>query len=162
MVEGTGIWLNNSMAYCTFFPAGNPMDALPGHRKHASMSPTFVLRDGRPWATLGVPGGHTIPQAVAQIAIDLIDFRMGVQEAIDAPRIAFAEPDVLLVDRRISKEVRDELAALGHNVTETDGVGLPHALRIEYDDQGSPLRFVGAANSRGIGQAIALQVQIEQ
>ncbi|MDA1097314.1 MAG: gamma-glutamyltransferase, partial [Chloroflexi bacterium] len=60
LVEGAGIWLNNSMAYSTFFPAGNPMDALPGRRKHSSMSPTIILRDGRPWAAFGTPGGHTI------------------------------------------------------------------------------------------------------
>lgn len=156
MVPGTGIWLNNSMAYCTFFPAGNPMDALPGHRKHASMSPALILRDGRVRAAIGSPGGHTIPQVVAQLAIDLIDFDMPVQEALDAPRIAFMDPDLLLVDRRIPQEVRNGLAGLGHHLRETEGVGLTHALQIEYDSSGKPTHFVGAAERRGIGKATAL------
>jgi gamma-glutamyltranspeptidase / glutathione hydrolase len=158
MVEGTGIWLNNSMAYCTFVPAGNPMDALPGNRKHSSKSPTIILKDGRPWVAIGTPGGHTIPQSIAQMVINLIDFKMDLQEAIDTPRIAFAEPDALLVDGRISAEIQHELEALGHNVRRTSGIGLPHALRIEYDHDGHPSHFVGAADSRGIGKAVGLNV----
>ena len=158
MVEGAGFWLNNSMAYCTFFPAGNPMDALPGNRKHSSKSPTLILKDGRPWAAIGTPGGHTIPQTVAQMVINLIDFEMDIQEAIDTPRVAFAEPDVLLVDRRISEQIQLELESFGHAVRPTSGIGLPHALRIEYDAEGNPSRFVGAADSRGVGKAVGLDV----
>lgn len=157
MVEGAGVWLNNSMAYSTFFPAGNPMDALPGSRKHSSMSPTIILRDGRPWAAIGTPGGHTIQQSVAQMVINLIDFEMAIQEALDVPRVAFAEPNVLLVDRRVPQEIRDDLAAMGHNVRETDGVGLPHGLRIQYDTSGNVSSFIGAADGRGIGKAIGLE-----
>ncbi len=66
MAEGTGIWLNNSLAYCTFEPEGNPMDAHPGRRKLSSDAPSLVFKDGKPWVALGTPGGHTITQAVAQ------------------------------------------------------------------------------------------------
>ncbi len=156
LVDEAGIWLNNSMAYSTFEPKGNPMDATPGNRKHSSKSPTIIMQDGRPWAAIGSPGGHTIPQTVAQLAINLIDFEMDVQTAIDTPRVAFAEPDLLLVDERIPAQVRAELEAMGHNVRATRGIGLPHALRIEYDADGRPTRFVGAADSRGVGTAIGL------
>ena len=159
LVEGAGVWLNNSMAYCTFFPAGNPMDALPGHRKHSSKSPTIILKNGRPWAAIGTPGGHTIPQSVAQMVINLIDFRMEIQEALDTPRVAFAEPDVLLVDARVPNEVRAELTDLGHQIRETSGIGLPHGLRLEYGPDGRISHFVGAADSRGVGRAIGLNVQ---
>ena len=158
MPEGTGIWLNNSLAYCTFDPPGNPMDALPGNRKHSSKSPTIILKNGRPWAAIGTPGGHTIPQSIAQMAINLIDFEMDLQAAIDAPRIAFAAPNVLQVDGRISTEIQHELEALGHNIEGKKGIGLPHALRIEYDDDGNPSVFVGAAASRGVGKAIGLKI----
>lgn len=159
MVEDAGIWLNNSMAYCTFYPPGNPMDALPGNRKHSSKSPTLILRDGRPVAAIGTPGGHTIPQSVAQMALNLIDFEMSLQDAIDTPRIAFAEPNVLLVDRRIPEDVRRELTAMGHEVRETGGIGLPHALRVEYDDAGRVSGYVGAASSDGVGTAVGLRVE---
>lgn len=158
MVDGAGIWLNNSMAYSTFFPAGNPMDALPGSRKHSSMSPTIILRDGRPWAAIGTPGGHTIQQSVAQMVVNLIDFEMAVQEAFDVPRVAFDEPDVLLVDSRVPEQIRDELATMGHNVRNRERIGLPHGLRIQYDASGDISSFIGAADSRGIGKAIGLRV----
>ena len=51
-----------------------------------------------------------------------------------------------------------ELEALGHNVRPTRGIGLPHALRIEYDTDGHPSRFIGAADSRGVGTAVGLAV----
>ncbi len=56
MVPGTGIWLNNSLAYCTFEPKGNPMDAHAGRRKLSGDCPTLVMRDGRPWADRSPPG----------------------------------------------------------------------------------------------------------
>ena len=156
LVEEAGFWLNNSMAYSTYEPKGNPMDATPGNRKHSSKSPTIIMKDGRPWAAIGSPGGHTIPQTVAQLAINLIDFEMDLQTAVDTPRVAFAEPDLLLVDERIPEQVRAELEAMGHNVRSTRGIGLPHVLRIEYDADGRPTRFIGAADSRGVGTAVGL------
>ena len=156
LVEDAGIWLNNSMAYSTYEPKGNPMDATPGNRKHSSKSPTIIMRDDRPWAAIGSPGGHTIPQTVAQLAINLIDFEMDVQTAVDAGRVAFAEPDVLLVEERIPESVHAELEALGHHVRSTRRIGLAHALRIEYDADGHPTRFVGGADNRGVGTAVGL------
>jgi len=156
MVEGTGIWLNNSLAYSTFEPKGNPMDALPGNRKHASMTPTMIMKDGKPWVAVGTPGGHTIPQSVPQMVLNLIDFEMDIQAAIDAGRVAFGQPDTLQVGERVPEEVRKDLEAMGHNIRARGGIGLAHALRIEYDDEGKPIRFIGAADSRGIGVAMGI------
>ncbi len=158
-VEDAGIWLNNSMAYSTYEPKGNPMDATAGNRKHSSKSPTLIMKDGRPWAAIGSPGGHTIPQTVAQLAINLIDFEMDPQAAVDTGRVAFAEPDVLLVEERVPEAVRQELAGLGHNVRATGRIGLAHALRIDYDADGRPTRFVGAADNRGVGTAVGLDAE---
>lgn len=54
----------------------------------------FYVRDGKPWIALGSPGGHTIVQTVPQIVMNMIDFRMDVQQAIAAPRLSFVEPDI--------------------------------------------------------------------
>jgi gamma-glutamyltranspeptidase/glutathione hydrolase len=62
MPEGTGIWLNNSLSFCTFEPKGNPMDAHAGHRKLSGDCPTIIMKDGKPWVAVGTPGGHTIGQ----------------------------------------------------------------------------------------------------
>lgn len=152
MAEGTGIWLNNSLAYCTFEPKGNPMDAHPGRRKLSSDSPAFVLRDGRPWIALGTPGGHTITQAVAQMIMNAVDFGMDIQDAIAAPRIAFVDPATLVVEEPISSSIRDQMSAAGHEIT-VRNIGNAHGLSIEYDENGTPVRFLGGNDQRGTGLA---------
>jgi gamma-glutamyltranspeptidase / glutathione hydrolase len=154
MPKGTGIWLNNSLAYCTFEPKGNPMDAHAGHRKLSGDCPTIILKQGRPWAALGTPGGHTIGQTVPQIIMNLIDFDMNIQEAITAPRISFVEPDLIFVEGRIPEQVRSLLKAKGHNIKVTKGLGNAHGLILEYDDEGRLIRFLGGADVRGQGQAL--------
>ncbi len=155
MPEGTGIWLNNSLAYCTFEPRGNPMDAHPGRRKLSSDSPSFVLRDGRPWVALGTPGGHTITQTVAQMIINVVDFDMDIQAAIAAPRIAFNVPNHLDVEETVPQRIRDLLTARGHQIR-IRSLGNAHGLAIEYDDSGKPARFTGGSDPRGKGLAKGL------
>ena len=152
MPEGTGIWLNNSLAYCTFEPKGNPMDAHAGHRKCSGDCPTLVFKDGRPWIALGTPGGHTIGQTVPQMIMNLLDFGMDIQQAIAAPRISFIEPNFLAVERGIPDDVKAELEQMGHRIRES-GLGNAHGLTIVYNNEGKPVHFIGGADPRGSGQA---------
>ena len=159
MPEGTGIWLNNSLSFCTFEPEGNPMDAHPGHRKLSGDCPTIIMRDGKPWAALGTPGGHTIGQIVPQMVMNLIDFRMDIQEALAAPRVSFAEPDGILLEEGISPEVIERLEAVGHKIKilmKPGGLGNAHGLTIAYGKDGKPAKFFGAADPRGAGLAKGL------
>jgi gamma-glutamyltranspeptidase / glutathione hydrolase len=153
MPEGTGIWLNDSLAYCTFEPKGNPMDAHPGRHKLSGDCPTIILRNGRAWAALGSPGGHTIGQTVPQMVMNLIDFGMSIEEALASPRISFVEPDVLAVEEGIPAGVRDALKALGHNVRVVRALGNAHGLTLQYDSEGKPVKFHGASDPRGAGVA---------
>jgi len=153
MVPGTGIWLNNSMAYCTFEPKGNPMDAFPGRRKLAGFCPMLVFKEGRPWIAVGSPGGHTIVQTVPQIVMNMVDFRMDVQLAIAAQRLSFVDPNVIALDEGIPEKTRQALSALGHQL-KTQRLGNAHGLTIEYDAQGKPSRFTGASDPRGEGAAM--------
>jgi gamma-glutamyltranspeptidase/glutathione hydrolase len=153
MVPRTGIWLNDSLAYCTFEPKGNPMDAHAGRRKLSGDCPTIIMKNGRPWAALGTPGGHTIGQTVPQIVMNLIDFGMGIGAAISAPRVSFVEPSALAVEQGIPQAVRDALAAMGHQVRPVRALGNAHGLTIEYGRDGKPVRFLGAADPRGSGLA---------
>lgn len=153
MPEGTGIWLNNSLAYCTFLPPGNPMDAHPGRRKLSGDVPLFVLRDGKPWMAIGTPGGHTIPQTVPQMVMNVLDFGMNIQEAISAPRIAFMEPDFLVVEDALPWPVGDSLREKGHSVIRTRGLGNAHGLMIEWGEDGKPVSFTGGSDPRGGGLA---------
>ncbi|MDH4107977.1 MAG: gamma-glutamyltransferase [Gammaproteobacteria bacterium] len=154
MPAGTGFWLNNSLRYCTFEPAGNPMDAHPGRRKLSSDAPAIIFRDGRPVIAIGTPGGHTITQAIAQMIMNMLDHGMSVNDAIAAPRIAFLEPNTLIVEEAIPQAIRDRLAAMGHQL-QVGTIGNANGLAIEYGEDGSP-RFTGATDPRGAGLASGL------
>jgi gamma-glutamyltranspeptidase/glutathione hydrolase len=156
MPSGTGIWLNNSLAYCTFEPKGNAMDAHAGRRKLSGDCPTIIVRKGKPWAALGTPGGHTIGQTVPQMVMNMIDFGLNIQEALAAPRLSFVEPDIIAVEEDIPENVRNILIKMGHKirvVRKPGGLGNAHGLTIEYDDDGKPMRFIGGSDPRGNGLA---------
>jgi gamma-glutamyltranspeptidase/glutathione hydrolase len=154
MPRGTGIWLNNSLAYSTFEPKGNPMDAHPGRRKLSGDVPLFVVDgEGRPLVALGTPGGHTIGQTIPQIVMSILDFGMDIQAAVSAPRVSFAEPDVLLVEEAIPQEVRAALERRGHHLRARGGIGNAHGLIIRWGSDGMPEAFTGGADPRGAGLA---------
>ncbi len=153
MPEGTGIWLNNSLYYCTFEPKGNPMDAHAGHRKLSGDCPTIIFKEGKPWVALGTPGGHAIGQTIPQMVMNLIDFKMNIRQALAAPRISFIEPDFLSVESGVSESVREALSLMGHNIRVSGGLGNAHALAILYDAKGRPRSFKGASDPRGQGLA---------
>jgi gamma-glutamyltranspeptidase/glutathione hydrolase len=155
MPEGTGIWLNDAIAWSRFEPAGNVFDVYPGRQSLYALCPTLVMSDGRPYVAIGTPGGRTIPQTTPQMLTNMIDFGMDVQQAISAPRISFAQPNALVVEPGIPQPVRSELSARGHNVRLDElGLGNAHGLTIEeYDGQGRPVRFTGGSDPRGEGAA---------
>ena len=153
LAKGTGIWLNDSLSYSTFEPKGNPMDVFPSRRKLAGFCPVLVMHEGKPWIAIGTPGGHTIVQTVPQMVMNLIDFRMDIQQAIAAPRLSFAEPNQIGVDEGVPEAVRNDLKARGHNIS-VRSLGNAHGLTIEYDASGKAVRFTGGADPRGEGAAI--------
>jgi gamma-glutamyltranspeptidase/glutathione hydrolase len=154
MPEGTGIWLNDAIAWSRFDPPGNVFDVFPGRQSLYALCPTIVMSDGKPYIALGTPGGRTIPQTTPQMLTNLIDFGMDIQQAISAPRISFASPNALVVENSIPQSVRNELSARGHNVRVDDlGLGNAHGLTIEYDSEGRPVRFTGGSDPRGEGAA---------
>ena len=96
VAKGTGFLLNNEMHDFNLNPGvtgtngmiGTPPNLIaPGKRMLSSMSPTLVLREGRPFLMTGSPGGRTIINTVLQVIVNAIDFGMDVQAAVDEPRI---------------------------------------------------------------------------
>ena len=153
MPKGTGIWLNNSLAYSTYEPKGNPMDAIPGQRKLSGDCPTIIIKDGKPWAAIGTPGGHTIGQTVPQIIMNLIDFGMNINDAIQAPRISFVEPNDLVLEAGITDTIIANLNAKGHQSRVVKSIGNAHGLTLIYNEQGEFMGYEGAADNRGEGKA---------
>jgi len=129
MPEGTGIWLNNSLAYSTFEPAGNPMDAFPGRRKLSGDVPLFVVdARGRPVVAVGTPGGHTIGQTIPQVVMNHLDFGMDIEAAIAAPRVSFVEPNIMVLEEALSAEVIQGMKDMGHDVRVSRALGNAHGL----------------------------------
>ena len=94
-VPGYGFLLNNELTDFNFAPSadaatGNPgaNDVAPGKRPRSSMAPTMLFRNGRLVAAYGSPGGATIINSVLNVTLNLIDHGMGMQQAIDAPRLS--------------------------------------------------------------------------
>ena len=157
MPEGTGLWLNDQLAWSRFEPEGTVFDVYPGRQTLYALCPTIVLRDGRPVVALGTPGGRTIPQTTTQMITNVETFGMDIQSAISAPRFSFVIPDLLGVEPQIPTGVRAALEALGHNLyVDEFGFGNAHGLAMEYGREGKPNRFTGGADPRGEGAASGL------
>ena len=113
--EGTGFLLNDEMEDFTLDPAS--ANAVAGGKVPLScMSPTFILKDGKPFAVLGSPGGIRIISSVAQVISKLIDHKMTLEDAINSPRIGDDQTDLVIYESRIPEETIDALRKLGHPV----------------------------------------------
>jgi gamma-glutamyltranspeptidase / glutathione hydrolase len=131
VADGTGVLLNNELDDFTAAPgAANAFGLVgfeanlpgPGKRPLSSMSPTIVLKDGKPVLVTGTPGGSRIISAVAQVIINTIDYRMNAAAAVAAPRVHHQWlPDDVRAERGFSQEVLDALKAKGHKVIYTLG-----------------------------------------
>ncbi len=114
-VDGWGFLLDNQLHDFSIeeWEANAPE---PGKRPRSSMTPTVLLRDGKPVAALGSPGGEAIVSTVAQIICDLVDFGMPVDEAINLPRIYQNCTGPLVVEGGHAESTLSGLEALGHTL----------------------------------------------
>ncbi|MGE3539565.1 MAG: gamma-glutamyltransferase [Candidatus Tectimicrobiota bacterium] len=112
----TGICLQNRGAGFVADPH-HPNVLAPGKRPFHTIIPAMILKDGQPWLCYGVMGGDMQAQGHAQVAINMLDFGMNVQEAIEAPRYRIMGGRLVALERAIPHAVRDELAAMGHMLT---------------------------------------------
>lgn len=127
MAPGHGFFLNDEMDDFTSKPGapnlfgliqGKANDIEPGKRPLSSMAPTLILRNGKVKLVLGSPGGSRIITIVLQVALNLIDFGMQPQEAVDAPRIHHQWlPDVVYYERGgLSPDTLHLLEAMGYRM----------------------------------------------
>ena len=157
VAEGTGVLLNNELDDFTAAPGASNAFGLvgfeanlpgPGKRPLSSMSPTIVLKDGKPVLVTGSPGGSRIISAVLQVVIDVIDYKMDVAAAVAAPRVHHQwMPDEVRVERGFSDEVLAELKAKGHKVIEPLGQTSVNSIAV------TPNGLLGAPDPRTRGAA---------
>jgi gamma-glutamyltranspeptidase/glutathione hydrolase len=118
VVPGTGVTLNNAMYGLN--PEPGHANSIDGRKRRIqNVCPTILLRGGEPFLAVGAPGGRNIPVAVLQVILHVVDFGMGIQEAIEAPRCT-RETGRLFIDSRFQPSVRDRLTSMGHDVDWVD------------------------------------------
>jgi gamma-glutamyltranspeptidase/glutathione hydrolase len=99
------------------------------------MTPTILLKDGKLFMTIGAPGGSRISTAVLQVILNVIDFGMNIQDAIDAPRVHHQwQPDRLSLERGISPDTVALLKGRGYEVDYSPGVVLAQTAGIVSAD----------------------------
>ncbi|MGY8680774.1 gamma-glutamyltransferase [Bradyrhizobium sp. UFLA05-153] len=131
VADGTGVLLNNELDdFTAAVGASNAYGLVgyeanlpgPGKRPLSSMSPTIVLKDGKPVLVTGSPGGSRIISTVLQVIVNVLDYHMDVAAAVAAPRLHHQWlPDEVRVERGFSDDVLFELKAMGHLVVEPMG-----------------------------------------
>jgi gamma-glutamyltranspeptidase / glutathione hydrolase len=128
-VPGAGFLLNDEMDDFAAKPGtpnlfglvqGEKNAIAPGKRPLSSMTPTIILKDGKVFMVLGAPGGAAIISAMLQVIVNVIDFHMNVQEAVNFPRIHYQwKPDLVQIERGVSPDTIAALKRMGYHIADS-------------------------------------------
>lgn len=154
VVAGAGFLLNNEMDDFSVKPGvpnmygalGAEANAIvPGKRMLSSMTPTIVLKNGKPYIVVGTPGGTTIPTSVFQSIVNVIDFGMNAEDAVNKPKFHHQwQPDVIEIEAGMSAQVLEKLRAIGYKIEPPGQIGRTEMI-IVHDDG----TIEAAADTRG-------------
>ena len=147
VVPGTGFVLQNRGAGFTL-EDGHPNQVAPGKRPFHTLIPGFLTRDGRPLAAFGVMGGSMQPQGHVQVLLNMVDFGMDPQEAIDAARFRHRGGTRVAIEN-VTPGLKAQLEAMGHEVTEWENVAFGGGQMVLKLDRG----WAGASDGRKDGMA---------
>jgi gamma-glutamyltranspeptidase/glutathione hydrolase len=159
VADGTGVLLNNELDDFSAKPGASNAFGLvgfsanlpgPGKRPLSSMTPTIVLKDGKPALVTGAPGGSRIISAVLQVIVNVIDFHMPIAEAVSAPRLHHQwQPDEVAAEPDFPPDLLDALKARGHTIVMMRPGTSANSIEI------TPAGYVGAADTRTRGALAA-------
>jgi gamma-glutamyltranspeptidase/glutathione hydrolase len=141
VVRGAGFLLNNEMTDFNPRPGittrtgvigTEPNRIAPGKRMLSSMSPTILVKEGKPILVTGSPGGRTIINTVLNVIVNFVDYEMSIEEAVTAPRYHQQWfPDRIQIEERMeekSKAIVEELQKRGHTVMKIPRQGDAHSI----------------------------------
>jgi gamma-glutamyltranspeptidase/glutathione hydrolase len=161
IADGTGVLLNNELDDFTAAPGASNAFGLvgfeanlpgPGKRPLSSMSPTIVLKDGKPVLVTGSPGGSRIISTVLQVIVNVLDYGMDVAAAVAAPRLHHQWlPDEARIERGFADATIAALKAKGHHVVEPLGQTSANSIAV------TPNGLLGAPDPRTRGAEAAGQ-----
>ena len=143
IVAGAGFLLNNEMDDFSVKPGspnmygalgGEANSIQPGKRMLSSMTPTLVTLNGKPYISIGTPGGTTIPNQVFEGLVNIIDHKMSIKEAIDAPRFHHQWiPDQIRVETDFPEKTINALKAKGYDIASRGAFGRMDGIQIMKD-----------------------------
>src|SRR5690606_22454020 len=103
----------------------------PGKRMLSSMTPTIVLKNSKPYLVLGTPGGSTIITSVFQTLVNLLDFGMTVDDAVNKPKFHHQwQPDIIEVEPDFPEKTKSSLEAMGYTFKERASIGRMEVIRV--------------------------------
>ncbi|MEO6456247.1 MAG: gamma-glutamyltransferase, partial [Ginsengibacter sp.] len=140
VVTGAGFILNDEMDDFSVKPGvpnlygaiGNEANAIaPGKRMLSSMTPVIVLKNNSPYFIAGTPGGTTIPTSVFQTIVNIIDFKLSTNDAVNKPKFHHQWlPDQIYVEKDFPIGVRDELIKMGYKIYEREKIGRTEVIKV--------------------------------
>lgn len=153
VVDGTGIVLNNRMSGFNLI-VGHPNELAPGKFPAHTLAPALILRQNKPVAAIGTPGGLGQTQFLTQTLCGFLDFDMNIQEAIEAPRWQSEKAGQVELESRFSDDVGRHLLRHGYDAKVRGGwefaFGGVEAVALHSDEK----VFMGAADPRREGYAV--------
>ncbi|ACU63345.1 gamma-glutamyltransferase [Chitinophaga pinensis] len=145
VVGGAGFFLNNEMDDFSVKPGVPNMYGLigaeanavaPGKRMLSSMTPTIVLKQGKPYIVTGTPGGSTIITSVFQTLLNLLEFNLSAQQAVDAPKFHHQWlPDEVYVEEDFDQTPLNGLKQMGYKIEPSSPIGRVELIRINGKGQ---------------------------
>lgn len=159
VVSGAGFLLNDEMDDFSVKPGvpnmygaiGAEANAIePGKRMLSSMTPTIVLKNNLPYMVVGTPGGTTIPTSVFQSILNIIDFGLSPEDAVNKPKFHHQWlPDVVYVEKDFNTSIVDSLKRMGYTIEVRDEIGRTELIRISKGKTDSTFVFEAIADKRG-------------
>lgn len=153
-VGGAGFLLNDEMDDFSAKPGvpnmygavGGEANAIaPGKRMLSSMTPTLVLKNGKPFLVVGTPGGTTIPTSVYQTIVDIIDFKLPTAMAVNGPKFHHQWlPDEIFIEPAFPDSTRKALEKMGYTLKQRGAIGRTEVIRVLPNGQ-----FEAVADNRG-------------
>ena len=156
VVSGAGFLLNNEMDDFSVKPGvpnmygavGAEANAIyPGKRMLSSMTPTIILKNNQPYLVVGTPGGTTIPTSIIQSLVNMIDFKMSPEDAVNLPKFHHQWlPDEIIVEKDFNSATIQQLEAMGYKVVKKQAIGRTELIEIKY---GKTRKITAIADKRG-------------
>lgn len=148
----TGIQLHNRGANFNL-EAGHPNEAAPGKRPFHTIIPGFITQHGQAWAAFGVMGGFMQPQGHLQVGLNLMEFGMDPQTALDAPRVRWLRDKAIALEDQIDDDVRRQLLRRGHHLLGRQAPGFFGGGQVIVRDSTSGV-LIGGSEPRKDGMAV--------